>query len=147
MEDILGHKIEHFCLPGGQYTEEILKIVYKYYRTVRSADTMNFRYKSGVFKPSIHFFPRGNKSLLGNALRNKSYSQAGLIIKYYQTDYFELLRKLIENEQKNIDSKIMIWGHSWEIEALGLWDELDRLMFYVKTQYSDAICKYNDMFS
>lgn len=128
LENELGHKIEHFCLPGGRYNEEILKIVYKYYKTIRTADTMNFKYKKEVLKPTFHFYPRGNKSLLGNALRNKSYLKALNIILDYKSDYFRLITNLVEKEQNVGESIIVIWGHSWEIEKYQLWDKLEKFM-------------------
>lgn len=128
LEYELGHKVQHFCLPGGKYNNEILNMVYRYYETVRTADSMNFIYKSGPLKPALHFFPRGAKSLFGNAIRNHSYMQAAYVVAHYNMEYFELLNKIIENEQKNKNSVVMIWGHSWELEQYQLWTKLEKLM-------------------
>ena len=128
LENTLGHTVGDFCLPGGKYTEEINKTIYKYYKTIRTADTMNFQYKGGILKPAIHFFPRGNNSLLGNAVRNQSYSQIAYVATHYKEKYFDLVKGLIQNENGKKDSVIMIWGHSWEIEQYNLWNELECLM-------------------
>lgn len=128
LEDVLGHSVQDFCLPGGKYNSKILEIVYKYYNTIRTADTMNFSYSGGVLKPAIHFYPRGSKSLFGNALKNKSYPQALYIALHYGNDYFDLIANLIVQESRKKDSVIMIWGHSWEIEKYQLWKKLEDLM-------------------
>ena len=128
LEDVLGHVIEDFCLPGGRYTPEILEIVNRHYKTIRTADTMNFKYTGGELKPAIHFYPRGSKSLFGNAIRNQSISQGVYIALHYKVNYFELISNLIRNEQNKKDSVVMVWGHSWELEKKQLWDELEKLM-------------------
>ena len=128
LEDVLGHEIEDFCLPGGKYTPEILEIVNRHYKTIRTADTMNFKYTGGELKPAIHFYPRGSKSLLGNAVKNQSISQGVYIALHYKVNYFEFISNLIRNEQSKKDSVVMVWGHSWELEKKQLWDELEKLM-------------------
>lgn len=144
LEDVLGHNVPDFCLPGGKYNSEVLEIVYKFYSTIRTADTMNFSYKKGILKPAIHFYPRGSKSLLGNALRNKSYSQALYVALHYGNAYFDLISNLIKQESKKNDSVVMIWGHSWEIEEYQLWDRLEKIMQldYVRQN----VVKYNNFF-
>ena len=128
LENVLGHEVDDFCLPGGRYTPEILEIIYKHFKTIRTADTMNFRYYGGVLKPAIHFYPRGNKSLLGNALRNKSFSQGIHVILHYDINYFYLISNLIKREENDSHSVVMVWGHSWELENEQLWIELEKLM-------------------
>lgn len=144
LEDVLGHNIPDFCLPGGKYNSDVLEIVYKFYSTIRTADTMNFSYKKGILKPAIHFYPRGSKSLLGNALRNKSYSQALYVALHYKNAYFDLISNMIERESKKNDSVVMIWGHSWEIEEYQLWDRLEKFMQldYVRQN----VVEYNNFF-
>lgn len=132
LEDILGHSINDFCLPGGRYTKGILQTIFKYYNTVRTADTMNFKYKQGLLKPTFQFYPRGRNSLLANAIRNGSFSEFFLLFNYLQDDYFEIMRKIIMFENLNESSIVMIWGHSWEIDELGLWKELEDFMIFTQ---------------
>lgn len=144
LEDLLGHEIDDFCLPGGRYTKDILDSVYKYYKTIRTADTMNFVFDGGPLKPSIHFYPRGIKSLVGNSFRNKSYRELGVLLKHFSEDYFELVKKIVAFEKTKENSVVMIWGHSWEIEELNLWKKLEDFMCYVQqigcSEYSEMFC-------
>lgn len=180
LEDILGHEIRDFCLPGGRYNDQILEISERYYQTIRTADTMNFRYKPGpkrrsdkvlkggsieeinesnkdhynrssiegikennrdshgdrhkaeILKPSIHFYPRGMKSVIVNCMRNQSYSEMIFAFKKKSDDYFDFIEKLIHKESETSDRVVVIWGHSWEIEELNLWEKLEYLMSTVK---------------
>lgn len=144
IENVLGHEVLDFCLPGGKYDSAILDIVYRHYKTVRSADTMNFTYSGGILKPAIHFYPRGNKSLFVNAIRNRCIKQAMYVLLHCKDEYFDVISKLIENEQNNEYASIMIWGHSWEIEKYQLWDKLEDLM---RSQcVRDNVVEYKKMF-
>ena len=145
LEDLLGHEILHFCFPGGQYTDEIMNIASKYYKTLRTADTMNFAAKHGILlKPAFHFYPRGYKSLIGNGIRQKSVKQTFNIALLVRCDYFDTIKKMIKN-QSNSDSDIMIWGHSWEIEELNLWNKLEDLFVFLKENFYYCCCKYDDL--
>ncbi|KLU66127.1 polysaccharide deacetylase [Desulfosporosinus acididurans] len=146
LENILGHEVCDFCLPGGKYNEEILKIVYRYYKTVRTADTMNFNYSGGVLKPAIHFYPRGFKSLFGNAWRNRSYSELIFLLTHPTNDYFQLVNKIIEKASKKNDNVLMIWGHSWELEKFELWDELENLFTTIQNNFKEKSLHYADMY-
>lgn len=144
LENILGHEIYNFCLPGGQYNDAILKTVYKHFRTIRTADTMNFTYGSGPLKPAFHFYPRGLKSLIGNAKRHNSFDELLYVATHPWKGYFELINDLIAREINKKDSVIMIWGHSWEIEQYDLWSVLEKLFIYAKENAN--ICQYDDFF-
>lgn len=132
LEDLLGHEISDFCFPGGRYNEKILQKVYEYYKTARSADTMNFSYNEGIFKPTFHFYPRGLKSLLGNGIRNMNIRETLFVLMKYKNDYFEMIKKFLDFENNESEKIIAIWGHSWELEKFDLWDKLIDLMKYTK---------------
>ena len=132
LEDTLGHKVEHFCLPGGKYNQPVLEMAFRHYQTVRTADTMNFRHDGNLLKPSVHVYPRGAKSLLGNAARHSSISELLYIAMHLKKDYFALIHDLIERESKKDGSTVVLWGHSWELEKFGLWNEVESIMKIAK---------------
>ena len=144
IEDVLGHQVDDFCLPGGRYSKAVLNIIYKHFKTIRTADTMNFNYSGGPLKPSIHYYPRGIKSLIGNALRNKSFRELIFLAKHFNDDYFDVVKKIVEFERTRNNSIVMIWGHSWEIEKMGLWEKLENFMKFAKqvgcSNYLDMFC-------
>lgn len=147
LEDILQRDIKDFCFPGGKYNEDILKIVYKHFKTLRTADTMCFRKpEDGLLKPSFHFYPRGVKSLLGNGFRNKSFAETICVMKNCKRNYFDIMQKVMEVEVTR-DKCVMIWGHSWEIDAMGLWGILEDLFRFIKNSGRYEIVDYNEIFS
>ncbi|EFB75178.1 polysaccharide deacetylase family protein [Subdoligranulum variabile] len=143
LQEVLGEPIAHFCLPGGKYKREMLPLLYRYFRTVRTADTMCFRNRGPLYRPALHFYPRGVKSLLGNALRNHSFPEARLVWARRREPYFTLLRELLQYEEPRNDAMVMIWGHSWEIEELQLWEELEALFALCSTRYRSCCIPYD----
>ena len=144
LENILGEEGPHFCLPGGKYNSEVLNIIYKHFKTIRTADTMNFRYNGGLLKPTFHLYPRGKKSLLGNCRKNNSYKELFYIGTHLNKNYFQIIRDLINQESKNENSIIMVWGHSWEIEEQSLWDEVEKILKMKVVQKNK--CSYDEIF-
>ena len=144
LEDTLGEEVPHFCLPGGAYDDSILKVAFTYFKTVRTADTMNFRNPTNLCKPSIHVFDRGNKSLFGNALRNKNIKDALYVLRNYTMGYFDNVYRLLERHAKD-ESTIVVWGHSWEIEEYNLWNRVDAIM-KIFLDYRESIVKYDEIF-
>lgn len=145
LSKLIGKPVEHFCLPGGKYDEALLQVCYKYYKTVRTADTMNYKNSGTLCRPTFHFYPRGKKSLIGNALKNKSISSIFGILLNYRRTYWEILYKLVDGK-RNTNADIVIWGHSWEIEELNLWGELEKFMKYISQKYSDSCVSYDMIF-
>lgn len=132
LEDVLGHPVTDFCLPGGKYNRQILEIVARHYKTIRTADTMNFRSESNLFKPSIHVYPRGHKSLLGNSFRHHSFAELAYLTARLHKDYFALIQGLLTFEHHQKDRTVIIWGHSWELEKFSLWDETEKILRMAK---------------
>lgn len=146
LEETLGHKIEDFCLPGGKYDQKIIEKIYKYFKTVRTADTMNFSYNGGLLKPTFHFYNRGYKSVVGNLMRHGNYYEICKIMTHPKDDYFGMMKKLIEYESKKKGSIIVIWGHSWELEEHCLWTELEDMFSYLKLNFKNEISEYRNIF-
>lgn len=147
LEEILGEKMNHFCLPGGKYNSDILKIVYQHYDTCRTADTMAIVRDEKLVKPTFHFYPRGLKSIVGNSLKQRNASLAFKSLTHANLDYFKLLRYLTEEIAQIEDSYVVLWGHSWEIEEVGLWDKLEEYMVFLKRNYAAEIVAYDELFS
>ena len=55
----------------------------------------------------------------------------------------EKIKKIISKvESSNLDYKSHIWGHSCEIEELQLWNKLENLLNFLKTNFSQTIKQY-----
>lgn len=144
LEDILGKKIEHFCFPGGKYTKEMLEIFKNDFDTLRTADTMCSNFDNFLRKPTFHFYPRGLKSLIGNAVRNRDKIIFPIITSIFsKQEYFLILLSSIEKMKNSTkEYKIHIWGHSWELEELNLWNKLDLFLLEISSNYRNSIVRY-----
>ena len=145
LEDLLGKKTDHFCLPGGAYTREILQVIYKYYKTIRTADTMSFICGERLCRPSFHVYPRGIKSLIGNAVRNGSAAEGMYVLRHMNAGYFQIIRSLI-SECMVQDKTVVVWGHSWEIEEKNLWGWLEEVMKEMSEKCKKACVPYDELF-
>lgn len=144
LEDILGEPITDFSFPGGKYNKDIFNTVKNEFKTLRTAETMCSVLNKDIIKPTFHFYPRGKKSLLLNALRNKDSLFPLCLKKINKTDdYFELLRMIIDEASRSQkEFYIHIWGHSWEIEQFSLWTELEKLFSWIHENYSSSVFDY-----
>ena len=134
LEQILGYELMDFCLPGGKYNPQILEKCFKYFKTVRTTDTMCFQNESNLIKPTFHFYPRTYHSRIGNCMKNGAYFELTKIIFHPKEPVSNLIERFLSIENKK-DSTILIWGHSWEIEKLDLWDSLEDLFGIISNQY------------
>jgi len=127
LEDIIGHEVKMFCYPRGDYSSETKKAVRKAgfigARTVEMGVT-GFPKDAFEFATTIQAYPWPVKIRL-----HKTYALP-------QKGIFSW-----ENQAKRHFSKVLkhggifhIWGHSWEVEALGLWDRLEKVFENISNQ-------------
>lgn len=144
LEDIVQKNVDYFCFPGGKYNKDVFKEISSEFKIFRTAGTMSSNFSKIVRTPTFHFYPRGRKSLLLNSLRNKDKIFFDCLKKIGEKDYFELIKEIISSASKKDKLyQIHIWGHSWEIENLGLWEKLESLFAFLKSNYSESIVGFN----
>lgn len=146
LEDVTGHPCSHFCLPGGCYSKRILPIVYAHFDTVRAATTMWFRWSGNFAQTSFQLYPRKSRTFLTGSIKSKSFREAAIVTANLNKGFWEMLRVIIEAEASVQDAKIIFWGHSWEVDELGIWLELEELLQYLVNNYRDSIVSYRDLF-
>ena len=108
LEDLLGegHNVRHFCTPKGKYNETVIRIVKESgFDSLRTVDVFNFPEDDDfIVRPTIHVY------------RDR---------KEYDNKYWMHMAMNKFDEAKEQGKTFHIWGHSWEIDALGMWTELD----------------------
>lgn len=135
LEDTLGQRVRMFCYPRGRFTGQVVtalkKAGYDGARTVRLLATEN-KYSRFALPTSIQVYPHTRTEYLRNIARARS---AGTLYDYVarlglEQDWVDLGKKLFDRFLE--DGGIWhLWGHSWEIDELGLWDELRVMLDYV----------------
>ena len=123
LEQLLGKEVYHFCFPGGNYNSELINMTRLYY-------------------------DRGKISLLYNSVKNRSLVCPAILKNLSEDRYFVLLKKIIEglNNYRGTH-RIIVWGHSWEIEQFSLWGELEDFFQWLTKNYSSNLRNYSEILS
>lgn len=138
LEQTLGREVEMFCYPRGRYNLEVLEAVER--AGYRGARTTRMLCQRASFSPfemptTLQAYPHDSLTYYKNLGKRRDLPG---IYKYV----FELrrLRGWLELGKKLFAESLAqggmwhLYGHSWEIEELGLWDELRQMLTYVSNQ-------------
>lgn len=147
LEQQLGKDIPHFCFPGGKYNSDLIRISKKHFSSVRTADTGAIVGEDTfIIKPAFHFYERGRLSLIYNSIKNFSPLFYNILKNISQTDYYKLLIQIIEELNRRTSlSRIIIWGHSWELEKYNLWSQLEYMFRYFNENLPESVLSYSGM--
>lgn len=136
LEDKLGQRVRMFCYPRGRFTgqvvEELKKAGYDGARTVRllATDTNYDRYD---LPTSIQVYPHTRSEYLRNVLKSR---KANRLYSYltslgFDDDWVAIGKKLFDRVLAE-GGMWHLWGHSWEIDQLKLWDQMSEMLDYVR---------------
>lgn len=142
MEDYIGKEITTFAYPKGGYNRQIKHLVEKAgFKGARSASWFHDEYPDDLFciHPTIHLYPHNLVTHVGHLIKELNFRVLGEYLLTYRgtTD----LKKLTAGCLDKILAKggvLHIWGHSWEIDELGLWVELEEIMSYI-SKFKNAV--------
>lgn len=142
LEDVVGTEMNMFCFPKGNFNKEIIRIVidngFKYARTTKS-----FRFSlpnnSQLMHTSIQAYPHSAVSHVMSSLKRKDFKAIKFIIRFKaDSDWKNLAKRMFDYVVSN-GGVWHLWGHSWEIEKLGLWEDLEEVFTHIcnvdKVQY------------
>jgi peptidoglycan/xylan/chitin deacetylase (PgdA/CDA1 family) len=136
LEGILGREVEMFCYPLGRYNQEVLETVRKVgYRGARTTRMLCHNNSFSVFEmpTTLQAYPHNSVTYCKNLGRRRDLPG---LYRYI----FELrrLRSWVELGKRLFDQAFEeggvwhLYGHSWEIEKLGLWNGLREMLDYVR---------------
>jgi peptidoglycan/xylan/chitin deacetylase (PgdA/CDA1 family) len=135
LEDILGKQVEMFCYPGGRYDTNAVRALqgagYRGARTVRMLATRP-TFDPFEMPTTLQVFPHAPFTYLKNVARARSLEslQSCLVQMPRLGNWLELGKRLFDAVLEN-GGIWHLYGHSWEIEKLGLWDDLCEILDYV----------------
>ncbi len=135
LEDILAKEVDMFCYPRGRYDSNAIRALRQAgYKGARTARMLVTTPASNPFEiaTTLQVFPHLPSTYLKNVVRAHSLEtlQACLVQFTRLGNWLELGKRLFDK----VLEKGGIWhlcGHSWEIQKLDLWDDLDNLLDYV----------------
>lgn len=138
LEHILGREVQMFCYPRGRYNQEVLEAVRKAgYHGARTTRMLcqQLSFNSFEIPTTLQAFPHDSLTYYKNL--GKRRDLPGL---YKYVTELRRFHSWVELGKTLFDQALQeggIWhlyGHSWEIEELGLWDDLRRMLDYVRNR-------------
>ena len=135
LEQTLGSSVSMFCYPNGRYNAELIEQVqnagYKGARTTRML-SLKTRFSAYEMPTTVQAYPHHRARYVRNLLR--AHDIPGLGTYVTQLSRFESWTALGRQLFSELLERGGIWhlyGHSWEIDELGIWDELGDMLDYV----------------
>jgi gamma-glutamylcyclotransferase (GGCT)/AIG2-like uncharacterized protein YtfP len=138
LEEIIEQPVAGFCYPGGKFTQAHVDLVeaagFVYART-----TLNLCFDIGArpfeMPTTIQFYPHSKAVYIRNYVRIGNWVRRapGLLLALKTNCWIKRMYALFDYScQQN--SIFHIWGHSYEIDQLNAWPELDRFLAYVASR-------------
>lgn len=134
LEDILGAPVRMFCYPKGRFNAQVLSRVraagYSGARTIRMAQ-QGLDFDPFKMPTSLQVFPNTKMDYVRNLARNGNIP--GLfdyLTQYIRLDSWVSMGKRLFDRMLKEGGVWHLYGHSWQIEQLGLWDDLKEILDY-----------------
>jgi peptidoglycan/xylan/chitin deacetylase (PgdA/CDA1 family) len=138
LEDILGTEVRMFCYPRGRYDSNVVRTLkdagYWGARTVRALAT-RLDFNPFEMPTTLQIAPHGKGVYVKNVARARKMEglQVFLANMTRLGNWLELGKSLFDRVLQ--DGGIWhLYGHSWEIDKLGLWEDLEQILDYVCKQ-------------
>jgi peptidoglycan-N-acetylglucosamine deacetylase len=135
LEDILGTRVRMFCYPKGRYDSNVVRALKK--AGYCGARTVCMLATGTEFKPfeiptTLQIFPHPKFNYIKNMVRARRVEslQVYLANRTWLGNWLELAERLFDSVLQR-GGIWHLWGHSWEIDELGLWEDLGRILDYV----------------
>lgn len=135
LEDVLGREVEMFCYPCGRYDANTVRALqnfgYKGARTVRMLATRP-TFNRFEMPTTLQAFPHVPLTYLKNVARACTLeSWQSCVVQIPRLGrWVDLGKRLFDSVSQN-GGIWHLYGHSWEIERLGLWGDLREILDYV----------------
>lgn len=138
LEQLLGREVSMFCYPRGRYDAGVLREVERAgFEGGRTTRMLSLRFDFARFEmpTTVQAYPHRNLHYVKNLMRGKNLP--GLVSYATNLRHFP---SWIDKGRALFDQALHkggIWhlyGHSWEIQELGLWNELKEMLHYVSNR-------------
>lgn len=138
LEDVLGQAVTGFCYPGGKYRRLHMDLVrragFLYART-----TMNLCFDAGISRfelpTTLQFYPHAQAVYWRNfaSAGNWRGRSTGLRLALQHVGWIARTYALFDHACHH-GGTFHLWAHSYEIDQLGAWGELDNFFRHVAGQ-------------
>ena len=135
LEDMVGHEVGMFCYPGGRYNREVLQALksarYRGGRTVRMLAT-DLPVEPFEMAVSLQAYPHPVINFAKNLGRSRRLDclKNGWAYRSALSSWSKLAKQMFDGVMRH-GGVWHLYGHSWEIDQLDLWGELEDVLNYV----------------
>jgi peptidoglycan-N-acetylglucosamine deacetylase len=135
LEQMLGSKVSMFCYPNGRYNDELIREVqnagYEGARTTRML-SLKTRFSAYEMPTTVQAYPHHRTRYVRNL--GRAHNIPGLVRYVTELRRFEswvALGKRLFSQVLEDGGIWHLYGHSWEIDELGIWDDLSEMLDHV----------------
>jgi len=136
LEAILGKEVKMFCYPKGHYNRKILNLVREIgFIGARTVECFRVEMPKNPYRmwTTMHVHPGSMRKNLGNCMYNKNLYGLFHIAKNLRKSWKDLAKYYFDYVYMH-GGVFHLWGHSWEIERFGLWDDLEEIFEYISNK-------------
>jgi len=151
LEDVLGHEVPMFCYPSGSYNEESIQVVKDSgFLGARTVEFGRIDLSSNAYHmpTTLQVYPMPFRKLdahhywWGELLqpfyqRVPKLRKLGVPLSSFRS--FEVVARATFDVALQSGAIFHLWGHSWEIEKYGMWNEFERVLQFIGNQKD---CEY-----
>jgi peptidoglycan/xylan/chitin deacetylase (PgdA/CDA1 family) len=138
LEQRIGREVLMFCYPNGRYNQAVMQEVkragYEGARTTRMF-AHALRFAPFEMPTTLHALPHSRSAHLRNLIRAQSLE--GLceyVGRLSRIDSWVALGKRLFDLVLKEGGVWHLYGHSWEIEELGMWPDVQKMLDYVSNR-------------
>ena len=142
LEDVLSTPVVGFAYPRGKHNAGVRRAVaglgFCYARTVKNLCAGPGEDPFAV-PTTLQFFPHRAAVYVRNLVRHRPTRERSRLLLVAAAD-----ARLSERVKRVADfcaasnATFHLWGHSWELDERGLWNELEDALRYLSRAYGDA---------
>jgi peptidoglycan-N-acetylglucosamine deacetylase len=135
LQDLLGSEVRMFCYPRGYLNAYTVRCVEEAgYHGARGTQLLSIEkaFPPFAMPTSLQAVPHRSINYLSNLTRRRAWSSLSRYCRELRahSNWVALGKRLFDDALRS-DGLWHLWGHSWEIEHLGLWADLEALFAYV----------------
>lgn len=136
LDDLTGEVTRSFCYPGGLFNDaHVREVQAAGFESARTASWMYLGVSPDRYRidPSLHLYPQSQLVHVAHCLRHRQLRELARYVGPFRRVErpLSLGRAMLAHVAEH-GGVFHLWGHSWEIQAQGLWQELEELLRAIK---------------
>lgn len=137
LEQVLGIECRSFCPPGGKFKPHHLRMAceagIRIWRTVEAVSLEKPVHREGleVLPTTVHAFPWSTWRMSRNLIKRWKLARCFRVWRDYRTARWIEVARTELNRAIAIGGLFHLWGHSWELDEMNLWPELEDLLIEI----------------